>query len=137
MIPIGRKWWSGLKADPVAALSSTGDDIIIYFTCRDLLGEKVKAIESIWSFLPPQNLLKGQLQDGSWASSGLPIAIGFFVERCGSELRGGVVYTATSGGRVLENGEPGDWGSQSRGLLSLGRRLVYIGCLPVFKRLKQ
>jgi hypothetical protein len=68
--PTGRGWLSELKADPVAALISTGDEIIIYFTRRDLLEEKVGRVDSIWSLPPPQKLLKGQLPDGSWTYQG-------------------------------------------------------------------
>lgn len=59
-------WQKELKFDPIPFLLGTNNESIIYFTKRDLLGEKVKSITSLWQLDRAQKIIKKQLPDGSW-----------------------------------------------------------------------
>jgi len=63
-------WLSKLKYDPIKTLLGSGNHAIIYFTKRDLLDEKVEAIDYVWSLPEVQNILKKQESDGSWKPRG-------------------------------------------------------------------
>lgn len=47
-------------------LLESEDEAVIYFTERDLLEEKVDAIDYIWNLKDAQNILKKQQHDCSW-----------------------------------------------------------------------
>jgi hypothetical protein len=65
------KNWTGLlKNDTIAALLSSGNDAVIYFTERDLLGKPVGPLSSIWELPAAQKLLRKQQSDGSWIYPG-------------------------------------------------------------------
>jgi hypothetical protein len=66
---IGR-WRKGLRVDPVPALLASGNPAIEYFTQRDLLGEKVKPIETLWDMPCVERILRKQQGDGSWKYPG-------------------------------------------------------------------
>lgn len=55
--------------DSVAALLATKDDAISYFTRRDLLGESVGPIETVWTLPELQKILRKQSTNGSWAGT--------------------------------------------------------------------
>lgn len=59
-------WLSKFRYDPIKPLLESGNDAIIYFIKRDLLGKKVKAIEYIWDLPEVQKILNKQQPDGSW-----------------------------------------------------------------------
>jgi hypothetical protein len=63
-------WISQIKYDPIAPLLSSGNDALIYFTRRDLLGEDVGPIEVLWQLPEARKIFKKQLQDGSWPRRG-------------------------------------------------------------------
>ena len=56
------------KYDPLKSLLELGDEVIVYFTRRDLLDEKVSPIHHIWDLPEVQIILQKQLDDGSWPS---------------------------------------------------------------------
>ncbi|OGO01028.1 MAG: hypothetical protein A2Y90_05470 [Chloroflexi bacterium RBG_13_52_12] len=60
------EWRKRLRIDTVKTLLNSENEAIIYFTKRDLLGEKVTAIDSIWGLAAPQKIIKKQRADGSW-----------------------------------------------------------------------
>lgn len=59
-----------LKYDPLPLLLSSGDEPLIYFTRRDLLGEEVGSVERLWNLPGAVKILKKQLPDGSWPRPG-------------------------------------------------------------------
>ncbi|MCC7559663.1 MAG: hypothetical protein KO318_04425 [Methanobacterium sp.] len=54
--------------NPLKSLLELGDEVIVYFTQRDLLGEKVNSIQHIWNLPEVQRILEKQFEDGSWPS---------------------------------------------------------------------
>jgi hypothetical protein len=62
-------WLSKFKYDPIKPLMDSEDKAIIYFTKRDLLDYKIEPLD--YEDLPEvQNILKKQLDDGSWPPKG-------------------------------------------------------------------
>ncbi len=61
-----RSWTAGLKLEPVKPLLSCAYPTIRYFTKRDLLGEEVEPIQTLWGLPEPRKLLRHQREDGSW-----------------------------------------------------------------------
>ena len=66
-----------LSIDPLPTLLSYGDPALEYFTRRDLLGEAVGPVESLWQLPEAQRILKKQQPDGRWrypgkTESGIP-----------------------------------------------------------------
>jgi hypothetical protein len=63
-------WQNKLKFDPVKPLLDSQKEPITYFSRRDLLGESVSPINTIWHLKDPQTILKKQHHAGYWISSG-------------------------------------------------------------------
>jgi hypothetical protein len=61
-----------LRYDPIAPLLSSGDDVVVYFTRRDLLSEDAGPIETVWESPALLKLLKRQQPDGSWKGKKAP-----------------------------------------------------------------
>jgi hypothetical protein len=59
-------WWERLRHDPVAPLVNCAYPAIRYYARRDLLGEKVEPIQTLWGLPDPKKLLRPQRGDGSW-----------------------------------------------------------------------
>jgi len=59
-------WLSKFKYSPIKPLLESGDETIIYFTKRDLLGEKIDFIDRFWDLPEVQKIVNRQLDDGSW-----------------------------------------------------------------------
>lgn len=55
-----------LLNDPIRVLLSSANDGIVYFTRRDLLGETVEPVESLWELPAPLNLIRKQHSSGCW-----------------------------------------------------------------------
>jgi hypothetical protein len=51
----------------ITALMATQNAAIVYFTRRDLLGEAVDSILTVWALPEPGKILRKQSPDGSWA----------------------------------------------------------------------
>jgi hypothetical protein len=66
-----RPWHKQLKFDPLPPLLTTGDEALIYFVRRDLLGESPGPVEQLWTLPETQKILKKQLPDGSWPRAGV------------------------------------------------------------------
>ena len=66
----GDPWLKRLRVDPVPALLSSGNDAVAYFARRDLLGEKVPPVETLWQLPQAQSMLRRQREDGSWKYPG-------------------------------------------------------------------
>lgn len=62
---IGR-WRKAFRVDPVPALLASGSPAIEYFIRRDLLGAKVKPIETLWGLPCVERIFRKQQRDGSW-----------------------------------------------------------------------
>ena len=63
-------WRKAFRVDPVPALLASGNPAIEYFTRRDLLGEKVAPIETLWDLPCVERILRKQQRDGSWKYHG-------------------------------------------------------------------
>jgi hypothetical protein len=63
-------WHARLKFDPLPPLVSGGDEALVYFARRDLLGENPGPVERLWQLPGALKILKKQLPDGSWPRSG-------------------------------------------------------------------
>ena len=59
-----------LKYDPIPPLLASGDEALIYFTRRDLLGEDAGSVERLWQLPGAVKILKKQQPDGSWPRPG-------------------------------------------------------------------
>jgi hypothetical protein len=59
-------WIEQLKVDPVPILLNSGNEAVIYFTRRDLLGEGVPSVETLWRLPQAEKMLRRQRDDGSW-----------------------------------------------------------------------
>lgn len=64
------EWRQCFKYDPLPSLLSSGDEALVYFTRRELLGEDPGPIDSLWELPAAQKILKKQLPDGSWPRGG-------------------------------------------------------------------
>ena len=60
------QWLSRLRRDPVPILLTADDLALTHFVRRDLCGEEIGAISSLWELLEPRRLLRKQRTDGSW-----------------------------------------------------------------------
>jgi hypothetical protein len=67
---MSQKWLMPLKFNPLQALTMSEDSTVEYFTRRDLLGEPVEPISSIWQLPHVQKVFQKQQSDGSWKDSG-------------------------------------------------------------------
>lgn len=65
-------WRKQLTFDPLPPLLSAKDQALHYFVRRDLLGEEVGSIQSVWELPGARKILKKQLPDGSWPRPGKP-----------------------------------------------------------------
>lgn len=63
-------WQVQLNVDPVEKLISSENEAIKYFTCKDLLDEKVKPINTLWKLPEVEKILRRQQDDGSWKYPG-------------------------------------------------------------------
>jgi hypothetical protein len=63
-------WLNRLEVDPIPSLLSCGNEAIVYFTRRDLLGEKVTPVKTLWELPQAQRMLRRQREDGSWQYPG-------------------------------------------------------------------
>ncbi len=59
-----------LNHDPIPPLLASGDEALIYFTRRDLLGEDPGQLERLWQLPGVVKILKKQQPDGSWLRPG-------------------------------------------------------------------
>ncbi len=59
-------WRSQLTYDPIPLLLSSGDEALIYFTRRDLLGEDPGPVDRLWQLPAVKKILRKQQPDGSW-----------------------------------------------------------------------
>jgi len=64
------KWLTQLKFDPTPILLSSGNEVIVYFTKRDLLEQEVAPINNIWQLPEVQKNFRKQQPDGSWKYTG-------------------------------------------------------------------
>jgi hypothetical protein len=62
-------WRGSLRQDPVSALLDSEDPALVLFARRDLLGGERVPVETIWEFAPVRQILRKQLDDGSWAGA--------------------------------------------------------------------
>jgi hypothetical protein len=63
-------WRQQLKYDPLPPLLSSGDQALVYFARRDLLGEDPGPVQHLSQLPEAQKILRKQLPDGSWPRSG-------------------------------------------------------------------
>jgi hypothetical protein len=63
-------WQEQLSFNPIPALLGAGNQAITYFARRDLLGEDVAPIETLWEQPDAERLLHRQQEDGSWKYPG-------------------------------------------------------------------
>ena len=70
-----KKAWREQRRNAVDALLATGNEAVIYFTRRDLLGEVTDPVRTVWELTEPQKVLRKQLPDGSWAGPSRKTAV--------------------------------------------------------------
>jgi len=63
-------WLKQLRYDPLPALLEAKNPAIVYFTRREMLGEKAGAISDVWALPEAQKILAKQALDGSWIRAG-------------------------------------------------------------------
>jgi hypothetical protein len=63
-------WQKQLKHDPIQPLLESGNEAIVYFTRRDLLGQDAGPVTALWSLRQSQSIFRKQLPDGSWKYPG-------------------------------------------------------------------
>ncbi|MGZ8886405.1 MAG: hypothetical protein ACXW1O_07550, partial [Halobacteriota archaeon] len=64
-------WRRSLIFDPMPSLVQTENAAINYFTQRDLLGDSVPSVKSLWELNEVKKLLRKQKDDGSWRYGGV------------------------------------------------------------------
>ena len=67
-------WLDRLNRDPIFALLHQGEEALVYFANRDLLGVEVPPIEFLWELPEVAELLRLQRADGTWKYAGAPRA---------------------------------------------------------------
>jgi hypothetical protein len=65
-----QKWLTELAVDPLIVLEACENEAIRYFLRRDLLGEEVGSVESLWALPEPARIVAKQREDGSWKYPG-------------------------------------------------------------------
>jgi hypothetical protein len=63
------RWKEQFKYDPLTPLILSKNEAILYFTKRDLLEEKVKPLESLWSLPSLIKIINKQQKEGYWRYS--------------------------------------------------------------------
>jgi hypothetical protein len=63
-------WQKQLKFDPLPQLPSSENEALQYFVRRDLSGEKVESIETLWQLSHVVKMTSKQQEDGSWKYPG-------------------------------------------------------------------
>lgn len=63
---MGNEWTKHLRVNPLAALQRNEDKALDYFVRRDLFGEDVEPIESLWKLAEPTKLIQKQAASGCW-----------------------------------------------------------------------
>ncbi len=63
-------WRKQFKFDPLPPLLSSGNEALLYWARRDLLGEPVGPVHRLWQLPEAQRILKKQQADGSWPRPG-------------------------------------------------------------------
>ena len=61
-----RDWQTLIKYDPMASLLSSGDEAVVFFVQRDLLGKTDGRPEDLWNLPAARKIVEKQLPDGSW-----------------------------------------------------------------------
>jgi hypothetical protein len=67
---MAKNWLTTLQANPIPALLAWQDQALSYFTRRDLLGDQVGPIQTLWDLPEAARLIRLQLADGSWKYPG-------------------------------------------------------------------
>ncbi len=63
-------WIKQLPCNPLPALLAAKNDALVYFTRRDLLGEKPGPVNTLWTLPEPLRYLRRQREDGAWPATG-------------------------------------------------------------------
>jgi len=63
-------WRKQLRFDPLPPLLSSGNEALVYFVRRDLLGKDVGPVQRLWQLPAARKILKKQLADGTWPRPG-------------------------------------------------------------------
>jgi hypothetical protein len=59
-----------LKIDPLPPLFSSGNEALVYFVRRNLMGENVDSVHRLWQLPEVRRILKKQLSNGAWSRAG-------------------------------------------------------------------
>lgn len=63
-------WRDALKHDPLPALLTSGNEIIVFFAKQDLLGHDAGSVEQLWTSDAVVRLTRKQQENGSWRYRG-------------------------------------------------------------------
>ncbi len=61
-----REWVQQLRVDPLPCLVSSEDEALRYLVKRDLLGEEIEPIATLWQLPEVERIVKNQQGNGSW-----------------------------------------------------------------------
>jgi hypothetical protein len=64
------EWIQLLKINPVQLLLRSDNEVLVYFTKRDLLEEEVGSVDRLWRLSEVEKILRRQQDDGSWKYPG-------------------------------------------------------------------
>ena len=65
-------WRRRLPHDPVRQLLAAGDAALAYFVRRDLLGDRVPPVRTLWQLPELEKIVRRQRPDGSFKYPGIP-----------------------------------------------------------------
>ncbi|MGA2111075.1 MAG: prenyltransferase/squalene oxidase repeat-containing protein [Anaerolineales bacterium] len=65
-----KAWRAKLTADPIPGLLAAKSESLRYYARRDLLGEAVPPVRSLWALPEAERILRRQNADGSWEYPG-------------------------------------------------------------------
>ena len=68
-----KRWHDSLRFDPLPTLLGSNDEALAYFARRDLLGEPVPPVETLWELPEAARLARKQQPDGAWKYPGKTI----------------------------------------------------------------
>jgi hypothetical protein len=63
---MSRNWQQQLMYDPLSPLESSGNEALLYYVRRDLLGKRAGPVEPLWQLPAVQKILRKQHPNGSW-----------------------------------------------------------------------
>lgn len=70
---IGSNWQNPFSYNPIKPLLESNHCAIAYLAKRDLLGESVERVSTIWKLAEVQSIINRQRSEGCWKSNSVNI----------------------------------------------------------------